>query len=129
MTEAIYEMTNGFPAPFSKPNGIVERVVCTTSGTEPSDYCKKQRSEYFAADQLPLPAEEDLWKRVALDPWTWLEASEECDDYDYYVISMNVEDEWARKWIDETPQGKAWANNLEFNDPVIYSPERKCTHS
>ncbi len=55
MQAAVAELSAGSPAGFSRPQGIVERVVCATSGAEPSEWCPSQRSEFFAADQLPLP--------------------------------------------------------------------------
>ncbi len=60
MLQAVPRLTGGNPLPFVRPPGIVDRVICAISGTEPSQWCPQQRSEIFAADQPPLPASEDL---------------------------------------------------------------------
>ncbi|MBE0408508.1 MAG: transglycosylase domain-containing protein, partial [Anaerolineales bacterium] len=60
MNYAVAHLTAGNPSPFARPSGIIERVICSVSGTEPSRWCPNQRGEIFAADQLPLPSDEDL---------------------------------------------------------------------
>ena len=66
---------------FIKPNGIVEKIVCSVSGTEPSSLCHEQKSEYFAYDQLPLSSEDDLWQQILVDSWTGLRVSSYCSDF------------------------------------------------
>lgn len=112
MKQAIERMTGGNPSPFVRPAGIVERVICAISGTLPSKYCPRQRSEYFAADQLPKPAEEDLWKKVEVDTWTNKLASSECSEYTKDVLGLNVDDPWAIKWIRNTNQGEMWSKSM-----------------
>ena len=81
MQTAIQQLTGGNPSAFVKPAGIVERVVCSASGTEPSQWCPDQTSEIFAADQLPLAKGYDLWQKATIDTWTGLLASPACDDF------------------------------------------------
>ncbi|MBP7757353.1 MAG: transglycosylase domain-containing protein, partial [Anaerolineaceae bacterium] len=70
MEYAIPQLTGGTATPFVRPAGIVDRVICAVSGTEPSDRCPSQRSELFAADQLPLPRQYDFWSKTQLETWT-----------------------------------------------------------
>ncbi|HEX9595571.1 MAG TPA: transglycosylase domain-containing protein, partial [Anaerolineales bacterium] len=70
MQAAIGRLVGGNPAPFVQPAGIVEKVICAVSGTEPSQYCDDHRREIFAADQPPLDADQDLWQDVRIDTWT-----------------------------------------------------------
>ena len=119
-------LTDNNPSGFVRPEGIVEKVICTASGTEPSDYCSDQRSEIFAHDQLPLPKTEDLWKMANLDTWTNLLASPACQGYTSEKYVLNVTDEFAKKWITETSQGQNWAKSVGFEDPVIFTPARVC---
>ena len=105
---------------------MTERVICTISGTEPSQWCPNQRSEYFAADQPPLPKGEDLWKRVVLDTWTGLISSPSCDDYTDEKLTLNVSDPWAIKWIRKDSQGEKWAEEIGFSDPIFFTPSREC---
>jgi penicillin-binding protein 1C len=126
MQFAIQQLTGGNPTPFSKPSGIVDRVICAISGTEPSQWCPNQRSEYFAADQLPLPSSQDLWSKVTFDTWTGLRASEACKDFTKEEFALNVTDPWAIGWIQNDAKGKAWAEDMGFTDPILFAPSREC---
>jgi penicillin-binding protein 1C len=126
MEYAVPYLTGGNPSAFVQPEGIVEKVICTASGTEPSEYCTDQRSEIFAHDQLPLPKSEDLWKRVALDTWTNLLESPACTGFTAEKFVLNVTDEFAKKWITGSSQGQNWAKSVGFEDPIIFIPTRVC---
>jgi 1A family penicillin-binding protein len=127
MQIAVPYVSGGAPHPFVRPAGIVDKIICATSGTEPSKWCKDQRSEVFAADQPPLPASKDLYRRVTLDTWTGLEASDACKDFteDQNVFNTGG-DPWAAKWLDSSA-GKDWldAHGLPRNGAI--APERECT--
>jgi penicillin-binding protein 1C len=129
MQSSIQQLTGGNPTPFIKPAGIVERVVCSISGTEPSQWCPSQYSEYFAADQLPLPKGHDLWQKADIDTWTGLLSSPQCSDYIEQKIALNVNDKWAVRWIKETDQGKSWAKSIGFDPPIFFTPDRTCNNS
>jgi penicillin-binding protein 1C len=126
MQYAVMTITGGNPKIFVKPAGVIDRVICAVSGTEPSQWCTNQRSEYFAADQPPLPPEFDLWTRVTFDTWTNLRASAACGDYRSEEFALNVTDPWAIKWIRESAQGRAWAESMGFPEPILLVPEREC---
>ncbi|MBT7326132.1 MAG: hypothetical protein HN855_13310, partial [Anaerolineae bacterium] len=103
----------GSPGDFPRPDGVINEVICSISGTEPSNSCKSgKQTEVFAADQPPLPPGMDLWRGITLDTWTRLEASDSCDDFTEELKVMRVEDDWARKWLG-TKSGRNW---LEAND-------------
>jgi hypothetical protein len=126
MQVAVPYVSGGNPKPFVRPTGIIDKVICATSGTEPSRWCNQQRSEIFAADQPPLPASKDLFHRATLDTWTGLEASEACKDFTDERNVFNIGgDPWAQRWL-ETGAGKDWleANGLPRNGAV--APEREC---
>jgi penicillin-binding protein 1C len=123
---AIQQLTGGNPTPFYRPAGIVDTVICTISGTEPSPFCPNQRNEVFASDQPPLPANQDLWQNLEIDTWTGLRASPDCKDSVTKLLSLNVPDDWARNWILGNPQGQEWAREMGFTDKVIFSPNRAC---
>jgi len=125
MQFAVLQLTGGNPTPFIRPSGIMERVVCSLSGTEPSNTCKDQYSEVFASDQPPLPAGQDLLRRVKLDVWTQLEASEACKEFTDSENVLNVADAWARKWFD-TGEGRDWLNAHDLPRKPVYAPEREC---
>ena len=126
MTFAINEIMGGTPSSFERPPGIVDRVICTVSGTEPSEWCPQQRSEIFAADQPPKPKTEDLWKQAVIDTWTGLAFSDACSDFVDEVFAANVTDPWARRWLRDEPEGQSWVTNLGFTTPLVFVPERAC---
>jgi penicillin-binding protein 1C len=129
MQLAVQQLVGGNPTPFTKPSGIVDRVICGISGTEPSQWCPEQRSEYFAADQLPLPGSQDLWSKVVFDTWTGLRTSTACPDFNKEEFALNVTDTWAIGWIQNDANGKDWAKEMGFIDPILFAPERECLAS
>ncbi|MEW6029878.1 MAG: PBP1A family penicillin-binding protein [Chloroflexota bacterium] len=126
MQYAVPLVSNGNPTPFTPPPGIVEKIICVSSGTEPSQWCRGgQRTEYFAFDQLPLPASQDLFRRIKIDTWTLLEASDACKDFAEEATVLRVTDPWARKWLD-TGAGRDWLEAHDLPRNPIYAPEREC---
>jgi hypothetical protein len=129
MQSAIQHLTGGNPTPFSMPGGIVQRTICTVSGTQPSKWCPSQSEEYFAADQPPLPPEADLWRDVQYDTWTGLLASPECTtNYIDNRLAINVTEQWARDWISQNSNGQQWARDMGFTNN-FFVPDRACTAS
>jgi penicillin-binding protein 1C len=126
MQIAVQQLTGGNPSPFIRPAGIVDKVICTISGTEPSSYCPNQRSEVFANDQVPLPANQDLWQNLEIDTWTGLRASDECKESLTTRLSLNISDTWAKNWILGDPNGQQWAKEMGFTNEVVFSPDRAC---
>ena len=126
MQFAVPQVSKGNPTPFQKPESVIERIVCAVSGAEPSEFCPSQRVEYFAANQPPLPKQEDLWKKVEIDTWTGLQASAECAGYSRQQLTLNVTDPWGVSWIKDTEQGRAWANGSGFTWPITFVPQREC---
>ncbi len=125
MEFAVPYLTNDAPTPFTRPEGIIDRVVCRLSGTEPSNLCKSQYTEVFAFDQPPLPPGQDLVRRIKIDLWTQYQASEACQGPSEDAVVMNVTDKWAREWF-ETNQGKNWLRENDLPEEPIYAPEREC---
>ena len=129
MEVAVPYATGGSATPFSRPAGIVDKIICATSGTEPSNWCKEQRSEIFASDQPPLPAGKDLYRKTTLDTWTGLEASDACKDFTEEQMVINTGgDPWAEKWL-QTGAGKDWLEAHDFPRDVAFAPQRECNNN
>jgi penicillin-binding protein 1C len=127
MQYAVPIVSGGAPTPFSVPGGIVEKVICSVSGTEPSQSCRGgQRSEFFASDQPPLPASQDLFRRVNIDTWTGLIAGDACKDFVKDDMVMNVSDEWGRKWL-RTGEGRDWLESHDMPRDPFFAPDRECS--
>ncbi len=127
MQFGIQYLTGGNPSAFSRPAGIVDRVICSISGTEPSEWCPEQRSEIFASDQLPLPRSADLWAKVNVDTWTGLLASADCNEFVDEKFALNVSDNSAIKWLTENDAGRSWLDKFGFTSPIFFAPSRECT--
>jgi membrane carboxypeptidase/penicillin-binding protein len=126
MQWAIEHYTNNDPKGFSRPDGIEDHVICSISGTEPSDDCPDQTSEIFAHGQPPSEKEDDLWQEIEIDTWTNLKASSACAEFAEEKLVLNVTDTWAKKWIEEKEDGRDWAKKMGFPDPVVFTPSREC---
>jgi penicillin-binding protein 1C len=129
MQYAVPYVSKNNPTPFSIPSGIKETIICNTSGTEPSQWCRGgQRSEFFASDQPPLPRSDDLLTETTIDTWTGLIAGNACEDFARKEKVLNVTDEWARKWF-KTGDGHAWLESHDMPRNPYYKPERECSSS
>src|SRR5215211_3606805 len=127
MTYAVPYVSNNAPTPFTIPPGVVEKVICTVSGTEPSQWCRGgQRSEFFANDQPPLPASQDLLHRTHIDTWTGLIAGDACKDFAEDEIVMNVTDKWARQWL-RSGEGRDWLESHDMPRNPFFAPDRECS--
>ncbi|HEY5729862.1 MAG TPA: transglycosylase domain-containing protein [Anaerolineales bacterium] len=127
MQFAVPYVSNNNPKPFSIPPGIIDVIICNTSGTEPSQWCRGgQRNEFFASDQPPLPRSQDLITRTTIDTWTGLIAGDACEDFAKEEQVMNVPDQWARKWF-KTGDGHAWLESHDLPRNPFFKPERECS--
>lgn len=128
MQFAADRLSNGQPKSFSRPPGIIDEVICALSGAKPSEWCPAQRSEIFSHDQPPLPKEQDLWREAWIDTYSLELASAECPDFAEEKLGISVHDPWAREWLKEDKKGKAWAEELGFEeDEVFFIPGELCT--
>jgi len=129
MQYAVPYVSNNAPTPFTVPQGIVEKVICVTSGTEPSDTCRGgQRSEFFANDQPPLPQSQDLLRRVTIDTWTDLIANDSCKDFVKDDMIMNVSDKSARQWL-RSGEGRDWLEAHDMPRNPTFSSDKECSAS
>jgi hypothetical protein len=129
MQYAVPIVSGGVPTPFSIPAGIMEKAICSVSGTEPSQWCKSgQRNEYFASDQPPLPETQDLLRRVHIDTWTGLIAGDACKDFAEDELAMNVNDKFGREWL-RTGQGKDWLEAHDMPRNPFFAPDKECSGS
>jgi hypothetical protein len=81
----------------------------------------------FASDQPPLPKEQDLWREAWVDGFSLELASAECAEFAEEKLGLNVSDPWARQWLQEDDQGKAWLERMEIDDdPLFFIPDTVC---
>ena len=128
MEFAVPYLTNGAPTPFNRPAGIMDKIVCRISGTEPSNACDSQYTEIYAFDQPPLPPSKDLARRVRIDLWSGFEASDACKGPSGDELVLNVPDKWGRDWLG-TGDGQFWLEDHGLPRDPYYAPERECNAS
>jgi penicillin-binding protein 1C len=126
MREAVPYLTKDNPTPFKRPGGLVDKVICSISGTEPSDECPATRSEIFASDQLPLPRSKDFYSKVTVDTWTGYLASGNCPEFQKSLQALTIDDKWARKWLTDSNEGRQWLANAGLGESVRFAPDREC---
>jgi hypothetical protein len=126
MQYAVPIVSGGAPTSFAIPPGITEKVICSISGTEPSQWCRGgQRSEFFAADQPPLPPSQDLLRQVSIDTWTGLIAGDACKEFVKDDLVMNVSDKWGRSWL-RSGAGRDWLEAHDLPRNPFFAPDREC---
>ena len=129
MQTGIQVVTGGNPTGFARPAGIMEKSICSLSGTEPSERCPDQRLEVFAFDQPPLTKEYDLWQQIDVDTWTGLKSSSACQGLVEEKLTLFITDKWAIRWVLQNEAGENWALDHGFSRPIIITPTRSCTTS
>jgi membrane peptidoglycan carboxypeptidase len=127
MIQAVQAVTGGKPTPFTMPAGVIQKLICTVSGAEPSKYCPSTRTEYFASDQPPAPADQDLWRDAYVDLFTGLRSSASCPNFYDQKLTVAISDPAARQWLIANPDGQAWAKAHGFPDPIVFYPDGECT--
>lgn len=111
----------GIPArDFARPAGIVEREVCTLSGTEASAYCPERRTEVFTLDNLPPKADQDWLQQVEIDGNSGLLANAYCRTN---VISRVVV--YLNRVAD--PKGREWLAQWAAERDIAVAPDAECT--
>ncbi|MBN2002952.1 MAG: transglycosylase domain-containing protein [Anaerolineae bacterium] len=119
MTRAHANIT---PHSFARPVGVVEREICTLSGTEPSEYCPEKRVEVFSANALPPKADQDWYRQIEIDGNSGLRANEHCRNNVVTKVMLDlsqITDPGGRKWMQE------WAGQ---NGHEV-APDQYCTSS
>jgi len=72
MKIAVPYLTNNSPSTFVRPAGIVDKIICTVSGTEPSDYCPVSALRSSTLSSFPCPKQRICGKRSKWIPGpTW----------------------------------------------------------
>lgn len=129
MQYAVPIVSGGVPTSFTRPPGIIDKAICSLSGTEPSQWCRGgQRNEIFVNDQPPLPASQDLFRRADIDTWTGLLAGDACKDFVKDEMVLNVKDKWGRQWL-RSGAGKDWLEANDMPRNPYFAPDRECTGS
>ncbi|MDE2855267.1 MAG: transglycosylase domain-containing protein [Chloroflexota bacterium] len=114
------------PAPFENPGGVVAREICRSTGTLNFPACPEPTTDLFLQGQYPPAPEAAFLQRVAVDSWTLLRANEFCTGH---VIEQNfaaVPDAAALDWLNNSEEGRDYAEKLGLRIPVAPPPQAAC---
>ena len=120
MKKAVPTITGDKPSSFFRPAGVIDRVICEVSGTEPSEWCPGQRSEFFAADRPHCQKSRICGLRCWWIHGLTSRASAACGDFTAETFALNVSDPWAIRWIQDARgwQGLVPRNGLSGSSGV-----------
>ena len=114
------------PVSFENPGGVVAREICRTTGTLNYPSCPEPTTDLALHEQYPPAPETSFLQRVAVDSWTLLRANEFCTGH---VIEQNfasVSDADALDWLNNTEDGRSYAETLGLRLPALPAPEASC---
>lgn len=118
------------PQPFPVPNGVVEARYCSLTGTQIASNvpCPGEiRIERFVDGQLPPPATEGFVREVTIDTWTrQLYDQNLCPDDPAVIQAANIDDLAAVSWLNNNPNGQAFARSIGLPVPLVQAPEQTC---
>jgi membrane carboxypeptidase/penicillin-binding protein PbpC len=114
---------------FSAPAGyIVQGEVCAETGAQAWEACVGYtRNELFHAEHLPPTSDQDFLKIVPVDRATGLIANQWCDDDIERRRYLQLDDATAIQWINDTADGRAWAEAHSIAVPLQQMPTQECS--
>ena len=115
------------PQPFDNPGGVVAREICRATGTLNHAACPDPSSGLFLHNQYPPGADAGYIQRVAVDSWSGLRANAFCQSN---VVERNfaaIDDANALAWLNDTAEGRAFAESVGFELPVKTPPQAACS--
>ena len=110
------------PRDFSRPQGIVNKEVCSLSGTEPSPYCPDRNWEIFSAENLPPGSSHDWFQRVEIDRFTGKRANQFCRTNVVEKVMLVLDEV-------EDADGRAWLRQWAAENGYDVAPQDYCTAS
>lgn len=120
-------LADNAPRRFNQPDSVGPQQICADTGALPTQICANVRSELFAANQPPPPAEEGFSATVRIDSWSGLRANEFCPDNIVEDQFVTIQDGAVINWLNN--QGQAYARRVGLTPPVNPVPDRACDQS
>ena len=110
---------------FPVPNTVQQVNVCVDFGTQDFQDCPTHKTDIqFAAKPVPPPG--DIIKTTPVDSFSGLIANNFCPDYVENRVFLNVSDPTAIDWLNNNPDGKAWATAHKLTSPISQPPTQQC---
>ncbi len=115
---------------FPQPGGIVQQQICNDTGTTvPTNGCGPGGDyfEVFWNSQPPPQGTDSLLQVVNVDPFTNRIANQYCQEYAQPQTYLMTTDATAISWINNRPEGQAWAQSRGLTLPLQSPPVEQCT--
>ena len=80
----------------------------------------------FLHEQYPPPPETSFFQRVAVDSWTLLRANAFCTGHVIEQNFVTVSDEAALDWLNNSEEGRAYAEKFGLRRPASGTPQAAC---
>ncbi|MEM6528292.1 MAG: transglycosylase domain-containing protein, partial [Chloroflexota bacterium] len=121
------------PQAFTAPQGVVQQRYCTVTGTAAADNVPCPGAlglDVFISNQPPPPATEGFVRSVQIDTWTGLLFDQNiCPNDPATIQAANISDPTAVSWMNNTPQGRQFAQSIGLSLPIVRAPEQNCGSS
>jgi membrane peptidoglycan carboxypeptidase len=118
-------LANYQPKQFPMPNTIQQLTICADFGTQDSPTCTSRIAELFASSNPPPPAS-NVVASAQIDTFTGLLANANCPEYVKNVTYLNITDQTAITWLNNDPNGQAWATARGLTLPLSTPPNGEC---
>ncbi|MDW8298473.1 MAG: transglycosylase domain-containing protein [Anaerolineae bacterium] len=118
-------LANTPPQAFPVPPNVGQAVICADFGTQDFEGCVTRRPELVFAPNPPPPPD-SIFRRLRVDTFSNLLANEFCPEYIEEKVFLNIDDPSAFAWLNNTPQGQAWARQRNLELPLAPPPTEAC---
>jgi membrane peptidoglycan carboxypeptidase len=118
----------GMPiAQFQQPPGLVQAEVCDDSGAQASPECAgRTHWEIFASSAPPPGPDQHIFRTLQVDSFTGKLVNDSCKDDVVTRTFLVIDDPTAYNWINNTPEGNAWARDRGLEAPLMPPPTEYC---
>ena len=127
--EGAWKILNTKPAEFKQPDSVLRSEICAVTGAAVNEYCRAMidprrpsqpavRIEFFANDQPPLKADQDIVGKAFIDKFSGLRVNQFCKDNWEEKFVVNLTDKSALSYLEKDSQGQKWAEILKIGFPI-----------
>lgn len=107
---------------------VLVTQVCPQTGAVNGPCGRNPIEVSYASERLPANAQQNqgIVRQVRVDSWTGLIANDNCQQFTETRVFAGVEFGAAVNWINETQQGRQYAQSLGLTVPVQRPPSAAC---
>jgi membrane peptidoglycan carboxypeptidase len=112
---------------FQRPANILQAQGCADTGTVPAgNNCPRIANIEFISSRRPPTPEQSFLVTVEVDTWSGLIANQNCSENRTTRQFVNIPDPTALNWINNTQQGRAYAQRIGLPIPAVPAPTQGC---